>query len=170
MRLGDGRSLIADDLATEVLFESLLGVLAGRHHPLLRRSRLQLADLMDERWALSPPDSLLGRAVGGMFRRRTQEHEHAASVRLHKPGKFRDGAQVVKVPERGGSFFFNKRPDERRQPGMERKGTNIRFARCAGLGSHGAYGPGEARRAAARLPSSSSPSVASHFLDRFPSD
>ena len=61
---------VADDLAVEVLFESPLGVLAGRHHPLLRRKRLRLGDLMDERWALSPPDSFLGRVVDDVFRRR----------------------------------------------------------------------------------------------------
>ncbi len=63
-------TLAADDLAVEVLFESPLGVLAERRHPLLRRKRLQLADLMEERWALSPPDSFLGRVVVELFRRR----------------------------------------------------------------------------------------------------
>jgi DNA-binding transcriptional LysR family regulator len=63
-------TVVADDLAVDVLFESPLGVLAGRHHPLLRRRHLQLVDLMDERWALSPPDSFLGRVVVDVFRRR----------------------------------------------------------------------------------------------------
>ena len=63
-------TLVADDLVVEVLFESLLGVLAGRNHPLLRRKRLELAELVDERWALSPPDSFLGRVVVDVFRRR----------------------------------------------------------------------------------------------------
>lgn len=63
-------TVLADDLAVNVLFESPLGVLAGQHHPLLRRKHLQLSDLMDERWALSPPDSFLGRVVVDVFRHR----------------------------------------------------------------------------------------------------
>lgn len=59
-----------DDLAIERVFEQALGVLAGRHHPLLRRKNLQLADLMEERWALSPADSFLGRVVADVFARR----------------------------------------------------------------------------------------------------
>jgi DNA-binding transcriptional LysR family regulator len=62
--------LVADDLAAEVLFMSPLGVMAERRHPLLRRRKLRLADLMEEQWALSPPDSFLGRIVADLFRRR----------------------------------------------------------------------------------------------------
>jgi DNA-binding transcriptional LysR family regulator len=62
--------LVADDLAATVLFKSPLGVLAERHHPLLQRKRLTLADLMGERWALSPADSFLGRIVADLFHRR----------------------------------------------------------------------------------------------------
>jgi DNA-binding transcriptional LysR family regulator len=62
--------LVADDLAAEVLFRSPLGVLAERHHPLLRRRNLELAELMGERWTLSPADSFLGRVVVELFGRR----------------------------------------------------------------------------------------------------
>jgi DNA-binding transcriptional LysR family regulator len=48
-------TVLADDLAVDVL---------------LRRKHLQLSDLMDERWALSPPDSFLGRVVVDVFRHR----------------------------------------------------------------------------------------------------
>jgi DNA-binding transcriptional LysR family regulator len=60
----------ADDLTIEVVFEQALGVLADRRHPLLRRRNAQLADLMEERWALSPADSFLGRVVADVFARR----------------------------------------------------------------------------------------------------
>lgn len=60
----------AEDLATETVFQQALGVLADRRHPLLRRKSLQLADLMAERWALSPADSFLGRVVADVFARR----------------------------------------------------------------------------------------------------
>jgi DNA-binding transcriptional LysR family regulator len=62
--------LVADDLAAEVLFKSPLAVMAERRHPLLLRKKLSLADLMGERWTLSPPDSFLGRIVVDLFRRR----------------------------------------------------------------------------------------------------
>jgi DNA-binding transcriptional LysR family regulator len=62
--------VVAEDLTAEVLFKSPLAVMAERHHPLLRRKRLSLGDLMEERWALSPPESFLGRIVSDLFRRR----------------------------------------------------------------------------------------------------
>ncbi len=63
-------SSIAEDLAARVLYRSTLAVMANRHHPLLRRRKLALSDLMEERWTLSPADSFLGRLVGDVFRRR----------------------------------------------------------------------------------------------------
>jgi DNA-binding transcriptional LysR family regulator len=63
--------LVADDLAAQVLFKSSsFAVMAERRHPLLLRKKLNLADLMGERWTLSPPDSFLGRIVVDLFRRR----------------------------------------------------------------------------------------------------
>jgi len=62
--------LVADDLATTVLFKSPLAVMAGRHHPLLLRKKLNLGDLMGEQWTLSPADSFLGRIVVDLFQRR----------------------------------------------------------------------------------------------------
>lgn len=61
---------VADDLAAEVLLKAPLAVLADRHHPLLKRKNLSLADTMGEAWTLSPPDSFLGRVVVDVFRRR----------------------------------------------------------------------------------------------------
>lgn len=61
---------MADDLAVQPLFKSPLAVMAAQGHPLLRRKKLSLAGMMDERWTLSPPDSFLGRIVVDLFRRR----------------------------------------------------------------------------------------------------
>ena len=61
---------IADDLRTQLLFESPLAVMAARGHSLLLRKKLDLCDLMTEQWTLSPPDSFLGRSVVDLFRRR----------------------------------------------------------------------------------------------------
>ncbi|MGY4154299.1 MULTISPECIES: LysR family transcriptional regulator [Bradyrhizobium] len=61
---------VADDLSAEVLFRSSLAVMAERQHPLLRsRKKLKLAELMQEQWTLSPPDSFLGRTGVELFRR-----------------------------------------------------------------------------------------------------
>ena len=61
---------VADDLSVQPLFKSSLAVMAAQGHPLLRRKCLSLTDLMEERWALSPSDSFLGRTVVELFRRR----------------------------------------------------------------------------------------------------
>ena len=61
---------MADDLAVQPLFKSPLAVMAAQGQPLLRRKKLSLADVMDERWTLSPPNSFLGRIVVDLFRRR----------------------------------------------------------------------------------------------------
>ncbi|MEH2554109.1 DNA-binding transcriptional LysR family regulator [Bradyrhizobium algeriense] len=62
-----------DDLSFEVLFHSPLTVLANKNNPLVKRKKLNLKDLMGERWTLSPPDSYLGRIVADVFRRKNLE-------------------------------------------------------------------------------------------------
>lgn len=57
----------ADDLTTEMLFREELVVLCSKEHPAARRRRVGLADLMDERWTLSPPELPLGRLVARVF-------------------------------------------------------------------------------------------------------
>ena len=61
--------LIAEDLAARILFQSPFAVMARKTHRAFRRKKPRLADLMDERWALSPNDSFLGRIVTDIFRR-----------------------------------------------------------------------------------------------------
>jgi DNA-binding transcriptional LysR family regulator len=68
----------ADDLAEETLYNAPLAVMADKRHPLVGRRRLELKDLMNERWALSPPDSYLGVMVVDIFRRRGLELPSAA--------------------------------------------------------------------------------------------
>jgi DNA-binding transcriptional LysR family regulator len=62
-----------NDLSSEVLFHSPLAVLANKNNPLVKRKKLNLKDLMGERWTLSPPDSYLGRIVADIFRRKKLE-------------------------------------------------------------------------------------------------
>ena len=44
--------------------------MADKNHRLVARKKVKLADLMDERWTLSPADSFLGRIVVDAFQRR----------------------------------------------------------------------------------------------------
>ena len=60
---------IAEDLTAKTLFQSPFAVMAKKTHRVFRRKKLGLADLMDERWALSPSESFLGRIVADIFRR-----------------------------------------------------------------------------------------------------
>lgn len=62
--------LVSDELLAEVMFRTPLAVMCAKGHPLLRRRELRLGDLMDQRWTLSPPETFLGRLVGGAFRHR----------------------------------------------------------------------------------------------------
>jgi DNA-binding transcriptional LysR family regulator len=68
----------ADDLNAEMLFETPLAIVAAKKHPLMRRRRMELADLMNERWTLSPKESFLGRIVSNVFQSRGLEYPVAA--------------------------------------------------------------------------------------------
>ena len=47
---------VADDLAAEVLYSAPLAVMADKNHRLVARKKVKLADLMEERWTLSPQE------------------------------------------------------------------------------------------------------------------
>jgi DNA-binding transcriptional LysR family regulator len=72
------RDNAADDLLAVPLYNNPLGVLAHRRHPLLRRARLSLKDVMHEPWTLSSRDSFLGRIVEEEFRHRNLPYPKAA--------------------------------------------------------------------------------------------
>jgi DNA-binding transcriptional LysR family regulator len=57
----------SDDLTAQPLFDESMAVLASQAHPVARRRRLSLADLVDERWTLSPPELPLGQMVARIF-------------------------------------------------------------------------------------------------------
>jgi DNA-binding transcriptional LysR family regulator len=58
-----------DDLNAELLFEEPLLVVAGARSPWVRRRKLQLADLVDAKWILFPPNDLPGLLIEQAFRR-----------------------------------------------------------------------------------------------------
>ncbi len=56
-----------DDLATEILFDEPLFVVASERNPLVRRRKIELADLIDEPWTLPHPDTVVGSFVRQIF-------------------------------------------------------------------------------------------------------
>jgi len=57
-----------EQMRFEFLFESPYFVVAGANNPWVRRRRIELAELMDELWALPPPDDSFGGFVVDAFR------------------------------------------------------------------------------------------------------
>lgn len=56
------------DLKPEILFRDRIEVVVAPSHPLARRRRLALSDLMEERWAVAEPDTYVGGLVRDAFR------------------------------------------------------------------------------------------------------
>src|SRR5882757_8128018 len=61
--LGRIPSPIDDDVESEIWFQNRLYVVAGLQSRWCRRRKINLAELTNERWALPPPDSLVGALV-----------------------------------------------------------------------------------------------------------
>jgi DNA-binding transcriptional LysR family regulator len=60
---------LADErLSFEFLFDDSFVVVAGAQNPWVRRRRIMLADLLNEPWALPPPETAFGSAVMEAFR------------------------------------------------------------------------------------------------------
>src|SRR3954468_5623446 len=59
-----------DDLNVEVLFDDSWVVVAGMHSPWARRRRIDLAELIDEPWLLTLPNTSSNRCVADAFKAR----------------------------------------------------------------------------------------------------
>ena len=59
---------VGADIQTEILFDERQVVMAGSKSKWVRARRLSLADLIEERWVLPPPDSIAGFHVVEAFR------------------------------------------------------------------------------------------------------
>ena len=59
---------IEEDVDVEILFRERLFVVAGAKNKLSRRRKVELSELADGPWTLSPPDSLVGSLVADAFR------------------------------------------------------------------------------------------------------
>jgi DNA-binding transcriptional LysR family regulator len=64
----------AEDTETEVLLEETAFVVAGMHSPWTRRRKIELAELINEPWSLSVPESFPGSLVERVFRARGLAH------------------------------------------------------------------------------------------------
>jgi DNA-binding transcriptional LysR family regulator len=56
------------ELGFEFLFDNPYVIAAGAHHPMARKRKLKLAELLNERWVLPPPDSDVGSVIAAAFR------------------------------------------------------------------------------------------------------
>ena len=60
---------LADEkLGFEIVYDDAYVVIAGAQNPLVRRRRINLAELVNESWALPPPESVLGSIAMKAFR------------------------------------------------------------------------------------------------------
>ena len=64
----------------ETLYDDPYVIVAGADNPLVRRRKLDLAQLLDQPWALPPPDSLFGSVVVQAFRSRGLDYPLASVV------------------------------------------------------------------------------------------
>ena len=69
-----------EDLNVEVLFDDPLVVVAGMQSAWARRRKVDLADLIDEPWILSPPGTLTHTRIAEAFRARGLEGPRASLV------------------------------------------------------------------------------------------
>ena len=76
---------IGGDINLEVLFDDRQIVMAGAQNKWVRRSNLQLTDLVDEPWLIPPPDSIIGLAIAQAFRSSGLELPHARVVTFSIP-------------------------------------------------------------------------------------
>lgn len=57
-----------DDLATEILFDEPMFVVAGVQNPLVRRRKIAFAELVNELWILPPPETAVAGFVRELFK------------------------------------------------------------------------------------------------------
>jgi DNA-binding transcriptional LysR family regulator len=69
-----------DVLRVETLFDDTLVVAAGARNPLTRRRRIELAELVDERWVMPLPDSITTALATEAFRERGLELPQATVI------------------------------------------------------------------------------------------
>lgn len=74
------RPFIEEGLSAEILFEEPLYVVAGMQSRWARRRKIELAELRDERWILTPPNEVLSSPVAAAFHAQGLETPRATVV------------------------------------------------------------------------------------------
>src|SRR5262245_60831031 len=75
-----GQDAFADELNVEILFDDQPVLAAGAQSRWARRRRIDLADLVDQRWILTPPTSWTTKVVAEAFQSRGLKMPHIALV------------------------------------------------------------------------------------------
>lgn len=91
----------ADDLNVEVLFDDKLVIVAGTQHPLARRRKIDLAELVDEPWLLTSPDNWNYVMVSEAFRSRGLPAPHVVlkTLSIHlRTNLLGDGRFITALP------------------------------------------------------------------------
>jgi DNA-binding transcriptional LysR family regulator len=76
------KPIVEDQVVVEILFHDSYVVAAHRRSPWVRQRKLRLADLINERWTLLPPDTLPGSLVADAFRAEGLEPPRATTSTL----------------------------------------------------------------------------------------
>ena len=95
-------AIIDEQTSFEHLFESPYVVAAGANSPWIRRRRIELADLMDEPWALPAPDDAFGSFVTDAFRAGGLDYPRATVVTSAleiRANLLRTGRYLSVIPE-----------------------------------------------------------------------
>lgn len=91
-----------DDLQTEFLFHDPVRVVAGEGNKWVRRRRIELSELLDEPWILTPPDSLPSSLIREAFSTKGLEVPRASvvSTSIHIVNRLLpNGPYVTPIPE-----------------------------------------------------------------------
>src|SRR4051794_2858342 len=105
-RIGE---LIENDIAPEVLFHDRTFIVASPENKWSRRRKIKLADLANETWALSPPDTLIGSVIAEAFRASgvARQPESVATGSIHlQTALLASGPFLVPIP--GSVLRFSK--------------------------------------------------------------
>jgi DNA-binding transcriptional LysR family regulator len=73
------------DIAAEILFDDRQVVMAAAQNKWARQRRIRLSDLVNERWILPPPDSIIGASIAQAFRDSGLAPRHAQMVSFSIP-------------------------------------------------------------------------------------
>jgi DNA-binding transcriptional LysR family regulator len=76
---------LADDLQVEFLLDDRLVVAAGMHTPWARRRKIDLAELVGERWMLPPPGNWTYACVAAVFRARALDMPRVSLMTFSLP-------------------------------------------------------------------------------------